>query len=260
MPREAGECAVGSGVSQVRGVGIDDYLVLIDAEGMGVSYRVTGVFEPGSELLANDLVLLTRAEARRFFALPEGLSTDLAISVFNPQEIDTLSLKIKRIFPDARPISHAEIQRTYDAVFNWRGGMLLIVFAAALVAFCILAWDKATGLSAEERREIGILKAIGWDTTDVLLLKTWEGVAIATSALLLGLLAAFVHVFLLGAPALSAVIRGWSVLFPAFHLEPHVDLYQLFVLAFMTVAPYVACTVIPSWRAASSEPDSVMRM
>ncbi|PLY06701.1 MAG: hypothetical protein C0624_04250 [Desulfuromonas sp.] len=260
MPQADDECAVGSGVARVRGLGVDDYLMMIDAGGLGVSYRVTGVFQPESDLLANDLVLMSTAETRRFFALPEGFATDLAVTVYNPREIDTLARKIKRDFPDSRPITHGEIRRTYDAVFNWRGGMLLIVFAAALVAFCVLAWDKATGLSAEERREIGILKAIGWDTSDVLLLKFWEGVAIAVSGLLLGILAALAHVFLLGAPVLVAVIRGWSILFPPFELVPYIDLYQIFVLGFMTVVPYVASTVIPTWRAASAEPDSVMRM
>ena len=30
-----------------------------------------------------------------------------------------------------------------------------------MIAFCILAWDKATGISAEEKREIGIRVALG---------------------------------------------------------------------------------------------------
>ncbi len=260
MPKNAEECAIGQGVAEVRGVEVGDYLVLIDAEALGVSYRVSGVFSPASELLSNDLVVLNPEEIRRFFALPDGLATDVAVHVYNPSEIDTLAIKIKRRFPDSRPITRSEVLRTYDAVFNWRGGMLLSVFAAALVAFCILAWDKATGLSAEERREIGILKAIGWDTADVLLLKFWEGAAIALTAFLLGLLAAFVHVFHLGAPVLAAVLRGWSVLFPGFDLVPYIDLYQLFVLAFLTVVPYVASTVLPSWKTAITEPDSIMRI
>jgi len=260
MPQTAEECAIGEGVADVRGVNLEDYLVLIDAEGIGVGYQVTGVFQSESSLLSNDLIILSDAETRHFFRLPDGMATDLAIEVYNPREVDTLARKIKRLFPDSRPITHDEIQRTYDAVFNWRGGMLLIVFAAALVAFCILAWDKATGLSAEERREIGILKAIGWDTSDILLLKFWEGTVIALSAFLLGLLVALIHVFWLGAPVLSAVIRGWSVLFPNFQLVPYIDLYQVFVLAFITVVPYVVSTVIPSWKAATTDPDSVMRM
>jgi hypothetical protein len=48
---------------------------------------------------------------------------------------------------------------------------------AAILAFAILAWEKASGLSADEKREIGILKAIGWETGDVLKMKFWEGPA-----------------------------------------------------------------------------------
>jgi ABC-type lipoprotein release transport system permease subunit len=137
--------------------------------------------------------------------------------------------------------------------------MMLTIFASSLIAFSILAWDKATGISGEEKREIGILKAIGWDTADILELKFWEGMAISVTSFLLGAIAAFIHVFLLGAPLLARILKGWSVIFPDFRVTPHFDLYQIFVIAFLTIVPYVASTIVPSWKAAITDPETIMR-
>lgn len=259
MPNGPDECAVGVGVAEVRNIIPGDDLALIDATNLGRIFTVTGVFAPESQLLSNDLVVLTADDLQSFFHFPAGYVTDLAVSVYNPAEIDNIAGKIKRLLPESRPITRSEISRTYDAVFNWRSGMLLTVFLSALAAFCILAWDKATGLSSEERQEIGILKAVGWDTADILLLKFWEGMAVALVSFLVGICLAMIHVFVFDAPLLSAVIKGWSVLFPKFALTPYIDFYQVAILAFLTIAPYVASTVIPSWKAAVTEPDSIMR-
>ncbi len=121
------------------------------------------------------------------------------------------------------------------------------------------AWDKATGISAEEKYEIGVLKALGWETSDVLTSKLWEGLIISLTAFLVGVIAAWVHVFVFSAPALSPLLKGWSVLYPDFQLTPVVDLYQLFVLGFLTIVPYMACTLFPSWKTAVTDPEQVLR-
>jgi len=259
LPAAPFECAVGEGVARARSTGVGHELTLIAHDGLGVIFDVVGEFRAPSSILTNDLVVFLNADLIELFGFPEGRAVDLSVEVFNDGEISTVAAKVKRIFPDTRPITRSEILRTYDAVFSWRSGMLLTVFAAALAAFCILAWDKATGISAEERREIGLLKALGWSTRDVLELKFWEGAAISLTSFLLGLIAALVHIFLLGASLLAPVIRGWSVLFPNFRFTPSVSVYQLFVLGFLTVVPYVASTVAPSWKAAVTDPEEVMR-
>jgi len=259
MPSGPGECVVGKGVSQFRKVGLGDELILVNSKGLGVVLQVVGVFTTDSDILTNDLIVLGEQDLINFFGFPPGQATDIAVEVYNPKEVQTIATKIKRVLPDSRPITKQEIIRTYDAVFNWRSGMMLTIFSGALIAFCILAWDKATGISGEEKREIGILKAIGWDTSDILELKFWEGLIVSFTSFLLGLLVAFVHVFYFGASIMAPVIKGWSVLFPNFRLIPYVDLYQVFVIGFLTVAPYVASTVIPSWKAATTDPESVMR-
>ncbi len=258
-PAVSEECAVGRGVARALQVGVGDNLFLIDSRNIGNAFEVVGIFREESDLLTNDLVLLPEKELRRFFGLPEDRATDIAVEVFNEDELTTIAGKIKRALPDTRPITKNDLMKTYDAVFSWRSGMMLTMFSSALAAFCILAWDKATGLSAEERREIGILKAVGWDTADVLESKFWEGMAISVTAFLLGVIGAFVHVFILGGPILTAVMKGWSVVFPDFALTPHINLYQVFIMAFLTVTPYVAATVVPSWKAAVTDPESVIR-
>ncbi|MBE0617274.1 MAG: FtsX-like permease family protein, partial [Proteobacteria bacterium] len=259
FPENPGECAVGRGVAEVRATEVGGELILIDSANLGVLYEVVGVFRARSNLLTYDLILLPEDEVSRFFGMPPDRATDLVVRVRNPSEVATVARKIKAVLPDARPISKGEVLRTYDAVLHWRSGMMLATFAAALIGFCVLAWDKATGLSAEERAEIGILKAIGWETGDVLELKFWEGMAVSLVSVLGGLILAWVHVFALGAPALAPILKGWSVLFPDFPLTPRVDAYEVAVIVFLTVVPYVASTVIPCWRAAVTDPETAMR-
>ena len=138
-------------------------------------------------------------------------------------------------------------------------GILIAILAGAVLAFLIFAWDKAAGLSAEEKREIGILKAIGWETSDVLQLKVWEGLVVSLSAFLLGVILAYVHIFFASASLFEPVLKGWSILYPKFRLTPFVSLSQIAILFFFTVIPYTVATIIPSWRAATIDPDAVMR-
>lgn len=209
--------------------------------------------------MTNDLVVMGISDVKKIFGIPDGLATDLAVSIRNKREIDTAALKIFEKFPDTRTISKPQLIRTYEAVFDWRGGLLAVILLAAAVAFCILAWDKATGLSEEERREIGLLKASGWLTSDVLELKMLEGGVLSLTSFLTGIIGAYIHVFLAGSSIFLPVLKGWSTMFPEFRLIPRVDLFMVSVLMFLTVAPYIAVTILPSWKAAATEPDIVMR-
>ena len=259
LPENEFECAVGAGVAALRGSDYSGELILVNSRNTGQLFEVTGIFESDSNLLTNDLVVLTDKAVVDFFGFPEGKATDFAVTVRNSNEVQTVAVKIKKMFPDTRPITKSELTRTYDMVFNWRSGMMLTVFCAAIIALCIMAWDKATGISAEEKQEIGILKAIGWDTGDVLVLKFWEGVIVSLSSFMTGLVLSYIHVFYFDAFILSTILKGWSVLFPEFQLIPSVNVLHVLAMFFLTVVPYIASTVIPTWKTAVADPESVMR-
>jgi ABC-type lipoprotein release transport system permease subunit len=112
----------------------------------------------------------------------------------------------------------------------------------------------------EERREMGVLKAVGWETSEVIAMKSWEGVIISLTAFFGGTLLAYAHVFFSSALLFEPVLKGWAVLYPRFQLVPHIDPYQVLALFFLTVMPYTVATVIPSWNAATVDPDSIMRL
>jgi len=250
---------IGSGVARSRRLAEGDMMTFRASSGAPVLLTVDKILSSESELVAADLVIMTEKDFRTMFEFPGERATDLALTITNPREITTIAAKIVQQLPDTRPILKSEILRTYDSVFDWRGGMLIVMLSAAVLSFIIFAWDKATGLSAEERKEIGILKSIGWETADVLLLKFWEGTVISLSAFITGVILAYVHVFFFSASLFEQALKGWAVLYPQFKLIPLVDPYQLAVLFFLTVVPYTVATIIPSWRAATVDPDAAMR-
>ena len=250
---------IGQGVSRARRIYKGDMLSFKAHDGGDLIFEIKEILATESELLSSDLILLAEVDFRKLFGIPPGYATDLTLRVRNPKELYTIARKVVQILPDARPILRDEIIRTYDTVFDWREGIMIVILSGALMAFIIFAWDKASGLNAEEKKEIGILKAIGWETSDVLVMKFWEGTAVSLTAFLLGLISAYVHVFFGSAALLAPVLKGWSTLYPNFTLTPFIDPYQIATLFFFTVVPYTMATIVPSWRAATIDPDSVMR-
>lgn len=254
-----GSATVGRGVSIVRLAAEGDTLEFRAYDGSMINLDVAAVMSAESELVSSDLVLVSEQDFRRLFGTPAGFATDLVAGIRNEKEQATAAYKIAERHPDTRQILKNELLRTYDAVFSWRSGMMLVILCSSLLAFIILAWDKASGLSSEERREIGILKAIGWETSDVLLLKFWEGLALSLVSLFAGVLLAYLHVFYTSAALFETALKGWAVLYPSFRLIPFISPADLVVLFFLAVVPYTIATIIPSWRAAIVDPDSVMR-
>jgi ABC-type lipoprotein release transport system permease subunit len=256
---EPGNIMIGAGVARNQRIQAGDMLTLKSADNLPLLLNVQGIYPSGSELLSSDLIVMNAEDFQTMFRLPAGYATDLAISIANPREQVTVATKVAELFPDTRPILRSEILRTYDSLFEWRGGMMVVILAVAVLSFIIFAWDKATGLSAEERKEIGILKSIGWETSDVLLLKFWEGIVISLTAFLTGTVLAYCHVFFFSAALFEHALKGWSVIYPQFRLTPMIDPYQLSVLFFLTVLPYTAATIIPAWLSATVPPDAAMR-
>ena len=258
-PPEAGSIVIGNGVARMREIGVGDFMPFMAFDGQILNLKIVGVLSAESELVSSDLMLVNGADFRKLFGIAESHVTDVIVTVKNPSEVAMVAGKIKKKLHSSRPIIREEILRTYDSIFNWRGGMMIVVFSAAVLAFVIFAWDKASGLSAGERREIGILKAVGWETADVIQMKFWEGAVVSLTAFFSGVILAYIHVFFTGSAVFEPALKGWSALYPHFALTPFVNAEQLTTLFFLTVVPYTVATIVPTWRAATIDPDTAMR-
>jgi ABC-type lipoprotein release transport system permease subunit len=257
--RSLDQIAIGAGIARARGLSLGDYLTLRAHTGEAHTFKVIELLDDASELVSTDLLLISPQAFRQLFGVKEGLYTDLVLSVRNPREVRKVAEKLTQILPDSRPVLREEILRTYESLFSWRQGVVIVLLVGAILAFMIFAWDKASGLSAQERREIGILKAVGWETADVMRMKFWEGAIISFTAFLAGYLAAYIHVFYASASLFEPALKGWAVLYPQFRLRPFVDGLQLATLFFFTVLPYTTATIIPVWQTSITDPDAVMR-
>lgn len=254
-----GETIVGEGVARARRLEVGKPLFLVSPAGKFLRSRVKAILPSDSALISSDLVLVEESDFRAFFELPADVWTDVAITVTNPREVKTIAEKAGIKLPRHRFVTRDDMGRSVEALFSWREGLTLALLAGALIAFALLAFDRASGLSAEEKREIGILKAIGWETRDVVAVRLTEGALISGLAFVLGLIGAWLHVFFFSAGLFAPVLTGWATLYPRFALSPSVDALEVFTLAMLTVVPYMAAILVPVWKTASADPDAVMR-
>ncbi|MBD3824068.1 MAG: ABC transporter permease [Epsilonproteobacteria bacterium] len=257
---DCSKMVVGSGVAEVmKGSYFKEYFNFIKPDGKVKRVEIAGLFTSDIALEANDMIVMGKEDARELFGLEASKVTDIVVKVANPNEVATIAAKIKQMHPDCRVITKDDLRVSYQNIFDYKSGLFLALFVVVFLAFFIIVYDKASLISSEEKREIGILKAVGWRIDDILKEKFYEALIVSLGAYFIGLLFALIFVYGLNAPLLSNIFSGYSQLKPLLKL-PFVLDFQLFASVFFLSVPiYMAATIFPSWRVATMDSDDVMR-
>ena len=251
---------VGAGVKKVMDENYyKDYFNFIKPDGSLKKVYIVGSFDGDTELESNDMIVMSKESLREIFNLDEQEATDIVVKVPNPKEIATVASKIKLLFPDTRVLTTQDLKISYQNIFDYKSGIFLALFIITLFTFFIIIYDKASGLSSEEKREIGILKAIGWKVDDILKEKFYEAFIISFFSYALGIMLAMGYVYIFQASLLRNIFVGYSQLKTTFELPFIFDFTTLSIVFLLSVPIYLGATIFPSWRVATMDADEVIR-
>lgn len=251
---------IGQGVQKILAKNYyNEYFNFIKPNGEMKKIEIDGVFDKATELESNDIIILSKSDAREILGIPQNMATDIVLTISSPDEIDTIKQKIQTLLPNARIITREDFKISYENIFDYKSGLFLTLFLSSLIAFFIIIYDKASGLSSGEKRNIGILKAIGWKIDDILKVKFYESFLISFFAYAIGIFLAFGFVYILQAPLLQNIFVGFSDLKTSFELPFVFDFQTLAIVFFITVPIYIAAIIIPSWKIATLQADEIIR-
>lgn len=238
---------------------MQEYVSFKQNDGTYLKMKLGGTFKADTQMESNDIILIPTQIARNLLDIEEGSFTDAVISVANPEEVEMIAAKIAFEYPSLRVITKADIIKGHQILYDYKSGWFLALLITTFITFAIILYDKASGLRSEEKQEIGVLKALGWEIDHIIRHKLTEALILSLSSFFVGVSLAIFYVFILDAPILKYVFTGFSNLKQPFDLVFVLDVKMIALLFFTTVPLYLAASIIPSWKAAVEDAGEVIR-
>jgi ABC-type lipoprotein release transport system permease subunit len=237
----------------------EEYFNFIKRDGGVLQLYFADTIKEKDPLKRENLIILRSETFREIFDIADNEVTDLAVWVKNPHERAYVAQKLQQIFINADISVKEDKLVVYEKEFDLKSGFFLIIFIISFFTFFIIIYDKLSGISSQQRQEIGVLKALGWRVEDVLKAKLYECLILSLSAYGVGLLLAMIYVYVFGAKLFVAMFLQESDALHSLDIVFHFE-YEIVILLFLLSVPlYIFATIIPSWRVAVSDADEVMR-
>ncbi|MFT7879916.1 MAG: FtsX-like permease family protein [Sulfurimonas sp.] len=210
-------------------------------------------------LLANDMIIMPIDLAREIFGLEADEVTDITFNVPNDAEWDNVISKLHLLAYDIRVVEKREVEKAYENLYNYKGGLFLVLYIISLLTFMLILYQRYSMVYSSERKEIGILRAVGWSIRDILKLKFYETLIVVIISFLIGVVVAYGYVFILGAPMLIEIFLGGANLANHAVLVPVIEFGTLGSIFLLYAVPFFAAVLIPSWRIAVIPPKEAMQ-
>ena len=255
---------IGKGVAELLGADVGTVLSVLTESNVIRQYNVIGIFNSESSIYSADMILMNLESAREFFSVPEDKVTDLMVYLDSEDDSTTVSLSnvIARQIsetPNCRILTKDVLLRAQEKTYSERSGFFSIVWYVILIAVAIVAFNQTVVVGHESKFEIGLLKALGFSTSDIIQVRVYESLMLGGLAGAVGILSGVIFDSILGAPILRDYMLGWANLYPGFPTPVFISLQTVLFTFAVTVLPLLFATIIPSWLNATVDPDIAMR-
>jgi ABC-type lipoprotein release transport system permease subunit len=210
-------------------------------------------------IIGNDTILMPMDLAKKILGIPEDYCTDIVLNVPNKLERDNIKIKLILQHFDSRIIQKEDIQKAYENMFNYKGGIFLILYIIVLFTFVLILYQRYTMIQSSYKKHIGILRSLGWSIKDVLYLKVLENFIISVSAFMIAIVLAYIYVFVFDAPFISDIFFGFDNIDNEIKLVPYIPFGLIFSIFLLFVVPFISAVLIPVWKIAIIDPLEAMR-
>jgi len=244
---------VGHQLAEQLGLHVGDNLTCASGRGDRALMRVVAIFDTGIAALDKGRVYVTTRQAQTILGRGDAIDR-IEIRLTDPDRAPALTARIEALFGyDAE--SWQETNASMLGVFDQQNMITRMIIGAVLLVggFGILSIQIMIVL--EKRRDIALLKSVGYSSRDVLTIFLAEGAVVALLGALLGAGAGrLVLTFLRGLRSASGLGYSKPSTF-AIYERPSV-----YLLAFLfAIAVGLLASLVPAWRASRVEPVDVLR-
>jgi len=228
--------------------------------------RVAGIFDSNATIWSANLILMSFEDASEFFKM-KGKATDILIytrpgyAPFLAKEIQE-KMEISnpgQVYPPLRVQDKTLVKRYFERGFNYKAGVFTalytVAFALAIPALLIISGFGQT----ERRKEIGIIKATGWQTQEVMEMVALENLVISLTSAPISILLAMVWLkWFNGAFIAQFFIAEIGLMAPFPVPSRFLPLPCLFAFLFAIVLTMVG-SLYSTWKTATVPPVEAMR-
>lgn len=263
---QSGEVAVGTKLARALGLDVGSD-VDIGMRAVGIInntpyllkrvYRVSGVIDAAADIRAADIVLMDVNDAADVYEM-EGFATDIAVYTKAGSEAQVINGLIR--MNSSFRIQTKDLAKTYvEGGLNMRGGIFtalyLVAFAVAIPAILV-----STGIGfAERRKEIGVLKATGWETSEVMEAALFENALYALTGASVALVISFIWVRMLNGFLIAKMFIPGIGDMPSFPVPSKFLPLPFFAALCIALAVTMTGSLITTWRTAIVPPEETLR-
>ena len=212
-----------------------------------------------ANLVANDLIIMDINLAKKILNINEENSTDIVLNVPNDLEKQNIKEQLILKHSNIRILQKESLKKEYENMFNYKGGIFLVLFIVVIFTFILILYQRYSMISSNDKKEIGILKAVGWSIKDIIKLKIIENFIVGFMAFIIGVIIAYIFVFIFNAPILKNIFIGFSNVQNDFILNSNIEFTTLVTLFLFFIIPFLSAVLIPVWKIAVIDANESMK-
>ncbi|MFQ6093904.1 MAG: ABC transporter permease [bacterium] len=259
--KEREDVIIGAGLAEYFKLGIGERFSLeLNPQKL---FKVVGLFDAQASIWSSNLLFMSFEDANELFRM-EGMATDILVYTRPGYEESVSEVLIaKQESDEEAPLFRIQTKKLVRQYFlrgyNLKEGIFtalyIIAFALGIPAFLVASGFGLT----ERRREIGVLKATGWQTQEVLNMVFFENILISLASASLAIIVAYLWLKVFNGVFIAQIFIAEIGLFPKFSVPARFLPLPALLSFLLALVLTMVGSIYSTWRTAIIPPAQAMR-
>jgi lipoprotein-releasing system permease protein len=242
---------IGSGVAEKLGAQLDDYVQVSSGPSGSRPFKIVGIVHYGNEQM-DDVIAFAQLTNVQTLAKAPGRVSEIAVALTDLDNSTDMADRWQALSLD-KVQDWKEANKAFMEMIKVQDFTRYFITTAVLVVAAFGVYNVLTIMISQKRREIAILRAIGYNPSRILLLILYQGLLLGFAGGALGLLLGFLMCLWVGSIDFGFEIGGKNNLWISYDTS-------IYVTAFITAnVASIFASYLPARAGSRMTPMDIIR-